>query len=219
MPQFVSCPKCGRRARVPDTLIGKSVKCPGCTETFTAAASPPPAPTKKEADSGEDIEVVGDEKGEHPGEEGRDEERRRRLDDDDEDDEEEDRPRKRKKKRRRQVEGEGPWLLAIGAAGACVVVSFFFSLLVEGTAGLPPAKDGPIVKYIGLGIGLIGALALIGIGVNSVKKREVMSWYYHSMQQFTGTLAIVLGMFEAAVGGLLGGWVVYGLFFTLLRGR
>jgi hypothetical protein len=104
-------------------------------------------------------------------------------------------------------------------AGACVVVSFFFSVLVEGTAGLPPAKDGPIVKYIGLGLGLIGALALIGLGVKSVKDREVVSWYYHSMQRFTGTLAVMLGMFEAAVGGFLGGWVVYGLFFTVIRGR
>lgn len=200
--------------------MGKSVKCPGCAETFTATASPPAPPAKKEADDGEDIEVVEEEKGEHADEDDPDEERRRRRRRrEDEDEDEEERPRKRKKRRRRPVEGDGPWLAAIGVTGACVVVSFFFSVLVEGTAGLPPAKDGPIVKYLGLGLGLIGALALIGMGIKSVKDREVVSWYYHSMQRFTGTLAVVLGMFEAAVGGFLGGWVVYGLFFTLLRGR
>jgi hypothetical protein len=223
MPQFVSCPKCGRRARVPDTLMGQQVKCPGCAETFTAAASAPVPPTGKEgkakvereAEGEEDIEVVDDSRRRDDDEDDRRPDRGRRSRE--EDDEGERRPRKKRK--RRTAQGDGPWLAAIGVAAACVVVAFFFSVLVEGTAGLPPAKDGPIVKYLALGLGMIGALALIGLGVKGVKDRELVSWYYHSMQRFTGTLAVVLCMFQTAVGGFLGGWVVYGLFFTALRGR
>jgi hypothetical protein len=36
MPTLVACPKCQRKLRVPDDLLGKSVKCPGCHEPFTA---------------------------------------------------------------------------------------------------------------------------------------------------------------------------------------
>jgi hypothetical protein len=38
MPQIVSCPDCGRQLRVPDNLLGKNVKCPGCGQKFLAEA-------------------------------------------------------------------------------------------------------------------------------------------------------------------------------------
>jgi hypothetical protein len=38
MPETVTCPQCGRELRVPETLLGKKVKCPGCATTFTAPA-------------------------------------------------------------------------------------------------------------------------------------------------------------------------------------
>jgi hypothetical protein len=38
MPTLVACPKCQRKLRVPDDLLGKSVKCPSCQEAFTADA-------------------------------------------------------------------------------------------------------------------------------------------------------------------------------------
>ncbi len=47
MPEIISCPKCERKLRVPEDLLGKKVKCPTCATTFTAeaaAAAPPPAP-------------------------------------------------------------------------------------------------------------------------------------------------------------------------------
>jgi hypothetical protein len=37
MPTIVQCPACGRKLRVPDELLGKLVKCPGCGGTFTGA--------------------------------------------------------------------------------------------------------------------------------------------------------------------------------------
>src|SRR5271165_7143472 len=38
MPVITSCPDCGRKLRVPDQLIGKLVRCPGCKVAFKAAA-------------------------------------------------------------------------------------------------------------------------------------------------------------------------------------
>ena len=40
MANVISCPSCDRQLRVPDELLGQSVKCPSCNETFTAALSP-----------------------------------------------------------------------------------------------------------------------------------------------------------------------------------
>ena len=106
MPEVVSCPKCQRKSRVPDTLVGKKVKCPGCAEIFTANVNGPAAPKKEEPakkksdddeQEGETYEVVNDRK-KRRSDDDDDEERvsdkprpRRRTEDDDEDD---DKPRK-----------------------------------------------------------------------------------------------------------------------------
>jgi hypothetical protein len=218
--------------------MGKQVKCPDCAKPFTATASAPapavgktePAQSKRRIDDEDELEIVEDTEEEHAAGGGRDDDRRgrRRREDDEDDrrptrgrrsreDDEEERPRKRKK--RREAQGDGPWLIAVGVAGACVAVAFFASILFNGTQGLDPARDGPIVKYIALGIGLIAALAMTGLGIDGVRKREVMSYYWSAAFKFTGPVAVALSMFQVAVGGFLGGWVVYGLFFTVLRGR
>jgi predicted Zn finger-like uncharacterized protein len=52
MPNTIHCPSCNRELRVPDELLGKKVKCPACSTTFTASVAgpeaapvpPPPAP-------------------------------------------------------------------------------------------------------------------------------------------------------------------------------
>jgi len=36
MPEITSCPDCSKKLRVPDDLIGKKVRCPGCSKMFTA---------------------------------------------------------------------------------------------------------------------------------------------------------------------------------------
>jgi predicted Zn finger-like uncharacterized protein len=36
MPVVITCPACQRKARVPDSALGKTVKCPGCSTTFPA---------------------------------------------------------------------------------------------------------------------------------------------------------------------------------------
>jgi len=42
MPIQVSCPSCRRPLRVPDDLLGTTVKCPGCEEIFQAAVAEQP---------------------------------------------------------------------------------------------------------------------------------------------------------------------------------
>ncbi len=48
MPTVISCPSCSKQLKVPDELIGRSVKCPGCKETFTAKAASKSAPVEEE---------------------------------------------------------------------------------------------------------------------------------------------------------------------------
>ncbi len=36
MPEIVTCPNCTRKLRVPDDLVGKTVKCPECKQAFLA---------------------------------------------------------------------------------------------------------------------------------------------------------------------------------------
>jgi len=45
MPTLTACPSCGGQLRVPDDLLGTTVRCPTCQTTFHAAPAPgPPAP-------------------------------------------------------------------------------------------------------------------------------------------------------------------------------
>jgi hypothetical protein len=55
MPIIVQCPTCERKLRVPDQLLGKKVKCPGCQGTFTAGDK---APAKPETPAGSSPQPV-----------------------------------------------------------------------------------------------------------------------------------------------------------------
>ena len=50
MQNTIPCPSCQRELRVPDQLIGKLVKCPACSTTFTASLSEPSPPVEAEAE-------------------------------------------------------------------------------------------------------------------------------------------------------------------------
>ncbi len=62
MANVISCPKCDRQLRVPDDLLGQSVKCPSCGETFTAELpqreppAPPPTPSRPSSRPRDDYE-------------------------------------------------------------------------------------------------------------------------------------------------------------------
>jgi hypothetical protein len=56
MPEIIACPTCDKKLNLPDQLLGKKVKCPGCKEMFVAnapkpakskVAAPPPAPAAR----------------------------------------------------------------------------------------------------------------------------------------------------------------------------
>jgi hypothetical protein len=48
MPTTI-CPNCGANGRVPDTFIGRRVRCPKCQAPFTVTAGPEPPPAKAPA--------------------------------------------------------------------------------------------------------------------------------------------------------------------------
>lgn len=55
MPEIVSCPQCQRQLRIPDELLGSSVKCPSCGTTFigtAASAAPQPGAFVDEPNQG-----------------------------------------------------------------------------------------------------------------------------------------------------------------------
>jgi hypothetical protein len=51
MPVSIKCPQCSRGLKVPDELIGRKVKCPGCSTSFTAEAGGAAAPAASEGSS------------------------------------------------------------------------------------------------------------------------------------------------------------------------
>lgn len=84
MPELVACPNCDRKLKVPETLLGKRVRCPACKTVFaakavSAAARPaakktPPAGTRRPAeddDGPEQYDVAVEEKPEEEDEDGR----------------------------------------------------------------------------------------------------------------------------------------------------
>jgi len=94
MPIQISCPSCQKQLRVPDNLVGKSVKCPSCQTSFEAVAEQ--APAAEERSREEPAPRRGEERDEAYQEEApvRRSSRRSRDDDDDYDD---DRPRRRRR--------------------------------------------------------------------------------------------------------------------------
>lgn len=117
MPHTITCPTpdCGRQLRVPDTLVGKKVKCPSCGNTFVAQVDeiPPPPSEEEEREQQEEETPV----------------RRsaaREDDGDEEEDDRDDRPRKRRKRRGHVKEHRGQLILILG------ILSFFIAPLILG---------------------------------------------------------------------------------------
>jgi hypothetical protein len=156
--------------------------------------------------------------------------RTKRSREDDFDDEDEDKPRRRgrsksddqdgderpRKRGARVREGDGPWLIAALAAPACFLLTLGGAFLINGTAGLPAGNDGPAGKLMGLGIGFLVSLVLMTLGILGVKNRHAYSKWGTEIK---GGMAVALGMVQAVMGGLIGGFCLYGLVFTLLNGR
>jgi hypothetical protein len=138
MPTIVTCPdeSCGRQLRVPDELLGKSVKCPKCGKIFTAredsgSAAPPPPPPAEEEEEREEEER-------RP--------RRRPVSREERyEDEEDDYDRPRRRRRRRDyAPHRGTMILVFGILSVCGVVSPVFGPMawIMGNADLQEIRAG-----------------------------------------------------------------------------
>jgi hypothetical protein len=212
MPETnVRCPECDARVKVSASAGRRSVRCPECGASVPLRG--------KDDDDDEDDRPARSSKRRRDDDDDEDEDRprarRRRLDDEDDDeDDEDDRPRRRKKRKRREAEGDGPWAIAAGAAGLGFVLTFAGALLIMGKAGLPEGQDGPLGKLLGLGFCFLIALVLMPLGIVGVKNRTA---YGRWGMEVTGSMGVILGMIQATVGGLMGGFALYGLLFTLIN--
>lgn len=173
MPEQVRCPSCNAALRVPDSLLGKNVKCPKCQTTFLAemeeleqperiVREPLPARRSRAPQEEDEEELL-------------------------EEEEEEERPRRRRRRKRRFAEAES---LVSGPATALLVVGiidiilgmmdmllplFGVSLLAMNGAGRrrggnPDDIVFTVIVYAILGITVIIMGSLIIMGATKMKK-------------------------------------------------
>lgn len=158
MPVESNCPGCGAKVRVPESLLGKSVKCPKCQSVFTAESP----------EAG--FEEV-------PEDEPRPRRRRPEPVDDDDDDYEERRPRRR----RRGEPHRGTLVLVLGIMSLVICAPLGIAAWVMGNNDLAAMRRGDMDRsgegttqagricgmiasiLMMIGCALYGSLFLIGI--------------------------------------------------------
>jgi hypothetical protein len=177
--------------KVPDELIGRSVKCPGCKETFTAQTM-----SSKSAPKEEIAEKPRKKAAPPPEEEEEDEAPRkpikRRAAADDDDDEEEERPSRRRRSGGPMAPHRGQLIMILGIAS---LVGF----------------------VIGLPLWIVGPFAWI-MGNNDLKEMDAGNMDPEGrgqtqMGKMMGMIATIL-----AVLGMIIGCIVVILFFTFFGG-
>ncbi len=166
MPESVSCPRCSKRLRVPDNLVGKAVTCPSCGKQFTAEPEAPPEgveerprprrpaeseeepaerPSRRrppdEDDDEEEEERPRRRRREEDQDEDEDDRPRRRRPRDEEDDEDYDRPRRRRRGNRAQAEaaakGPGIAFLIVGILGLLIGLLYVIQAIMGRTIFAP----------------------------------------------------------------------------------
>ena len=145
MPQIVTCPDCGRKLKVPDDLLGKKVKCPGCGQKFVGevedggrrgAASRAPAWRPRPDDGPRSRRRVAEEEDE-------DRPKSRRRDDEEEDDDDypvktaRDRTAAADQRRRSSPAGSASASASIWSSSAC---GSSWPTVVIGRARLPDPR-------------------------------------------------------------------------------
>jgi hypothetical protein len=144
MPDIVNCPQCERKLKVPDTLLGKPVKCPTCGATFTAdaagAASPPPLPPRPEEETYNEPAQEPARQRPVRSERARAEDRYEREEEDDRgyDEDYEERPRPRRRRRSRYRDDLAPH------RGTLILVLGILAIV-----GVAPIILGPIAWIMG----------------------------------------------------------------------
>jgi predicted Zn finger-like uncharacterized protein len=189
MPEMVSCPGCKARIKVPDALLGKTVKCPGCKTQFvaevveepeekappqkssagsqvTSRKSPPAARTPPPLDQLEELDQLDELEEE--------EEEVVASDEDEDEDEEKGKGKKGKKKPVRRPLAQEEWegvrkglwfftlalFIGVGAAVVFLVLSLITLLITVGTA-FASQDVWATGGVVMVAMGIIGALWLI----------------------------------------------------------
>lgn len=163
MAEIISCPNCQRKVQVPETYLGKLVRCPECKHEFVAgsastgvqSAAPPPVPTLPEPPP---TSRTPEWEQPRPGDRRRadDEEddddrprRRRRARADDEDDDDDDLDVSRRRRRRRYltpsrsglVLGLGITSLTFSVLGFCCGLAPLIAIILGPTAWIIGGND------------------------------------------------------------------------------
>lgn len=169
MPEQIRCPSCNAALRVPESLLGKNVKCPKCQKAFLAELEEPaeleeivqePAPSaaRRRPKLPEDAE----EEEEFPPEE--------------ELEEEEERPRRRKRRRRSTaiaesaVAGPAISLMVVGCLGIIIAIVYLVMLArnVDVAGQQPPRSSDPAFQAsyaFGQRIGKVTGLVWGSLGI------------------------------------------------------
>lgn len=147
MAEITNCPSCERKVKIPESLMGKKVKCPSCGTVFTAAAAEATAADPHE----QDPYVVKEERQEEPVR------KRRRVpeDEDEEDvgDEPEDimpRPRRIRSRRTGDLSAVRPpaiCLLVAGVLGLFFNLYLFVSFAIAQSQPMPPPPANSTPEY------------------------------------------------------------------------
>jgi predicted Zn finger-like uncharacterized protein len=184
MPEQICCPECNATLRVPDSLLGKAVKCPKCQTTFTAELEEPeerervvrePAPSSARRQRPALRQEEDEEEEELPEEE-----------------EEEERPRRRKRRRGRRSAAAD----AVAAPAICLIVLGGLDILLcivnvilrlagvgMAAAGGPmgPGKGGGNTEMVANLVGgivgsIIGLCFAAVITLGGVKMKQLQSY-------------------------------------------
>ncbi|HEY7158855.1 MAG TPA: zinc-ribbon domain-containing protein [Gemmataceae bacterium] len=201
MPEQIRCPECDATLRVPDNLLGKSVKCPKCQTTFTATTE---APDEPERIVKEPIRASS-RRPSPPVEEEEDEELPP------EDEEEEERPRRRRRRRRRSsAEAEsavaGPAIalmivggIALGLAILGLVLNLLgVGLLAANPRGMAGPQQADSARMFGSVVGGIIGICYGGIITSGAVKMKNLSSYGYAMT------ACIVAMLPCSLCCLLG---------------
>jgi predicted Zn finger-like uncharacterized protein len=179
MPEIVQCSECQRKLKVPDSLLGKRVKCPTCGTTFTAGGDAPPAPAPAPTPARRPREEEEyEEKPARP--------RRGRDEDEEDEDEYEERPRRRRRRRRRFGGGQSH-------RGGTVL-----------TLGILSIALGLCCPLLGIGLG-IGAMSMANADLPKMDGGEMDPSGMGSTRagQICGIIGLVLSILNAILGVII----------------
>jgi hypothetical protein len=205
MPQIITCRDCGRKLRVPDNLLGKKVKCPGCGVKFAAEVEeeleewdeveePAPPPPRRSRDEGiQKKQPKSRPRDYEEEEEEEDVSAKRKRRDDDEDDDEDYEPQKRKPKKREIYKGWERVRLGVNlvAVSIWIMIGGFAALILSSCvlgavigAAAAPAGGAPNGPFNQAPPG--GAVAGASVAVIAIAALMVILYLAYTGTQMTG---------------------------------